>query len=122
MSATEASGTAGTAGALEDVDLAGERRRFHFHQTYGGVWDASGNLDPESGHVISTALRSHVHWADGGVTSLSNLILLRREHHGAVHEGKHPPDRWRERGRCQFDELVMARPIKRTMNMTVIPR
>ncbi len=45
--------------ALEDVELAREQRRFHFHQTYGGMWDASGYLDPESGHVISTALRSH---------------------------------------------------------------
>ena len=28
-----------------------------------------------------------VHWADGGVTALANLILLCRRHHRAVHDG-----------------------------------
>jgi hypothetical protein len=28
-----------------------------------------------------------VHWADGGATSLDNLLLLCRRHHRAVHEG-----------------------------------
>jgi hypothetical protein len=28
-----------------------------------------------------------IHWADGGPTSLDNLILLCRRHHRAVHEG-----------------------------------
>jgi hypothetical protein len=28
------------------------------------------------------------HWADGGVTSLDNLVLLCRRHHRAVHEGR----------------------------------
>jgi len=216
--------------ALEDAESARLRRRFYFNQTYEGMWAASGDLDPESGHVISTALRSqtdpanldrddhrsmpqrtadalvdvcrfwldhnddasisggerphitvtvpyatltrdeqrlgeidgsavdpeairrlacdagivrivvdgesqpldvgrrvrtvtpairralelrdggctwvgctapaswcdahHVlHWADGGVTALINLILLCRRHHVAVHSGKHPPDR-----------------------------
>ena len=32
-----------------------------------------------------------VHWADGGETTLDNLILLCRRHHRAVHEGGGPP-------------------------------
>lgn len=216
--------------ALEDTESARQRRRFYFNQGYGGMWNAAGDIDPESGHVISTALRSHtdpvnldlgdnrsypqrnadaladicrfwldhnddisvsggerphitvtvpyeiltgkerrlgeiddnavdpeairrlacdagivrivtdgegqpldvgrrvrtvtpairralelrdegcvwpgcdapaswcdahhiIHWADGGVTALINLVLLCRKHHTAVHDGKHPPDR-----------------------------
>ncbi len=216
--------------ALEDTGTARERRRFYFHQSYEGMWSTAGDIDPESGHVISTALHSHtdpanldpddnrsmpqrnadaltdicrfwldhnddtsisggerphitvtvpyeiltgkerrlgeidgnavdpeavrrlacdagvvrivtdgdsqpldvgrrvrtvtpamrralelrdggctwagctapaswcdahhiIHWADGGVTALINLILLCRMHHTAVHNGKHPPDR-----------------------------
>ncbi len=29
-----------------------------------------------------------LHWSDGGVTRLDNLVLLCRRHHRAVHEGK----------------------------------
>jgi len=216
--------------ALEDAESAYRRRRFYFNQTYEGTWSVAGGLDPESGHVVSTALHSRfdpanldqddhrstpqrnadalvdicrfwldhngdtsisggerphitvtvpyatltggerrlaeidgtavdpeairrlacdagivrivvdgesqpldvgrrvrtvtpairralelrdggcvwpgctapaswcdahhiIHWADGGVTSLINLILLCRRHHGAIHDGKHPPDR-----------------------------
>jgi hypothetical protein len=45
--------------ALEDAESARLRRRFYFNQTYEGMWSAAGDLDPESGHVISTALHSH---------------------------------------------------------------
>jgi hypothetical protein len=45
--------------ALEDSGSARERRRFYYNQSYEGMWATSGDVDPESGHVISTALRSH---------------------------------------------------------------
>ena len=45
--------------ALQDTDSARERRRFYFNQSYEGMWATSGDIDPESGHVISTALHSH---------------------------------------------------------------
>ncbi len=45
--------------ALEGTRSARERRRFYFNQSYEGMWSTSGDIDPESGHVISTALRSH---------------------------------------------------------------
>lgn len=31
-----------------------------------------------------------IHWADGGPTTLDNLILLCRSHHRMVHEGRYP--------------------------------
>ncbi len=34
-----------------------------------------------------------IHWADGGTTTLDNLILLCRKHHTAVHGGRTPPTR-----------------------------
>ena len=40
-----------------------------------------------------------VHWADGGATSLDNLVLLCRSHHRGIHEGRStlardPTGRW----------------------------
>ena len=38
--------------------------------------------------------RHHItHWADGGATSLDNLVLLCRRHHRLVHEGGYSIDR-----------------------------
>jgi len=47
------------AGALDETDTAHQRRRFYFNKTYLGMWNATGDLDPESGHVIATALHGH---------------------------------------------------------------
>ena len=47
------------AAALDETDTARQRRRFFFNKTYLGMWNATGDLDAESGHVIATALRSH---------------------------------------------------------------
>ncbi|MCL1599843.1 MAG: HNH endonuclease, partial [Actinomycetia bacterium] len=47
------------AGSLDDTDTTRQRRRFSFNKTYLGMWNATGDLDPESGHVIATALHSH---------------------------------------------------------------
>jgi hypothetical protein len=46
--------------ALIDAEKARERRRFYFHRSYEGMWSASGDLDPESGHIIATALDSRL--------------------------------------------------------------
>jgi len=50
----------------------------------------------DGGCVIAGCRRPHrwcnahhvVHWADGGPTSLDNLVLLCRRHHRLVHEGE----------------------------------
>lgn len=52
--------------ALEDAESARLRRRFYFNQTHEGMWSAAGHLDPESGHIISTALRSQTDPANLG--------------------------------------------------------
>jgi len=47
-----------------------------------------------------------VHWADGGATCLSNLVLLcQYHHHRVVHDDEHP-DRWR----VQID-VPSGRPV-----------
>jgi hypothetical protein len=44
--------------ALDDTESMRRSRRFYFNKSYRGMWAATGDLDPESGHVISTALRA----------------------------------------------------------------
>ncbi|MCL1587746.1 MAG: HNH endonuclease [Actinomycetia bacterium] len=44
--------------ALDDVESLRRGRRFYFNQSYRGMWAATGDVDPESGHIISTALHS----------------------------------------------------------------
>ena len=44
--------------ALDDVESLKQGRRFYFNKSYRGMWAATGDLDPESGHIISTALHS----------------------------------------------------------------
>ncbi len=38
------------------------------------------------GRVVEVGARTRTHWAQGGPTTLSNLALLCRRHHRAVHE------------------------------------
>ena len=45
-------------GALGDIDDAKRRRRISCNRTWDGMWSVSGLLDPESGHVLDTALRA----------------------------------------------------------------
>ena len=46
------------AGALRDAKRQHELRRLFVHQTFQGMWDVSGTLSPEGGHLVATALRS----------------------------------------------------------------
>jgi hypothetical protein len=55
-----------------------------------------------------------VHWAEGGVTRLDNLVLLCRRHHRAVHEGRFTIARGHD------DSVVVQRPDGQTLD--VAPR
>jgi hypothetical protein len=44
--------------SFDDVESARRSRRFYFNKSYRGMWAATGDLDPESGHIISTAMHS----------------------------------------------------------------
>jgi hypothetical protein len=51
------------------------------------LWDGHCRF-PGCDRISSWCDVHHVsHWADGGSTSMSNLVLLCRAHHRAVHEG-----------------------------------
>jgi hypothetical protein len=49
-----------------------------------------------------------VHWADGGITALSNLVLLCRPHHRRIH--------WKRFGL----EMVEGRPVFRRPDGSVL--
>lgn len=45
--------------ALADAHHRRDLRRFGIHQTTDGMWHTQGLLDPETGHLVTTALRAH---------------------------------------------------------------
>ena len=45
--------------ALHDIAVRRNRRRMSLHQTFDGMWRHDADYDPESGHIISTALHTH---------------------------------------------------------------
>lgn len=44
--------------AVAEIAETKRRRRLSLAQTWDGMWSVSGQLDPESGHVVATALRA----------------------------------------------------------------
>ncbi len=46
--------------AVAEVTSKRRRRRLSINQTWDGMYAVSGELDPETGHVVSTALRARV--------------------------------------------------------------
>ena len=47
-------------GAVALVEAQHNRRQLSHHQTFDGMWAGTWDLDPQGGHVVDTALRSHV--------------------------------------------------------------
>ncbi|MDA1360623.1 DUF222 domain-containing protein [Glycomyces luteolus] len=68
-------------GRAKRLPNAALRRKLELEQTEGCAW--SGCRAP-----ISWTEAHHLeHWADGGLTTAENLILLCRFHHGRIHTG-----------------------------------
>lgn len=44
--------------ALEDTNHLHQQRRLHISQTFAGMFRIDGDLDPEAGHIVMTALRA----------------------------------------------------------------
>jgi len=45
-------------GALTDTHNRRERRAVYLSHTLSGMWDLNGTLDPETGHIVNTAITS----------------------------------------------------------------
>ena len=43
---------------LAEIEETKRRRRLSCNRTWDGMWSISGTLDPESGHIVDTALRA----------------------------------------------------------------
>ena len=43
---------------VAELDAKRKRRRVSISQTWEGMWNVSGELDPESGHIVATALNA----------------------------------------------------------------
>lgn len=74
------------------------------------LWSRDGGCAfPGCGHTRFVDAHHIRHWADGGDTSLENLVLLCLSHHKLVHEGGF------EIGRDQSGELFFRRPDGRAL-------
>lgn len=45
---------------LDEIAAKQRRRRLSCNQTWDGMWSINGILDPESGHIVNTALRARI--------------------------------------------------------------
>ncbi len=112
-----------------DDELRDASSHLTTHIDENGMFVIRGRLAPEAGEVLMKALKAAgdrlyaeqpkdrppagkvrakhcdahhiVHWADGGETKLSNLVLLCRRHHRLLHEGEFRV-RMSEHGAVQF--------------------
>lgn len=63
------------------IESQRRRRRLSRHQTFEGMWAGTWDLDPASGHVVDTALRSH---ADPGNVDARDLRTAAQRRADAV--------------------------------------